>query len=400
MRDTAVTPGRLILSLAPAVMLAGVAGGIAFPILPIVGMRVGLPLAFIGLVLAANRITRVLVSTHVGMLVDRLGGRRILIAGLVLLVIVMMCFDLGVRTTHPGVYFLAGRVVHGVGSSCVFVAAQALAIHGGGAEHGGRVGGAVRAVAQIGVPIGLVAGGFLSDLLGEGRTFEVAAVALVAAAVHAFANVPDLRGPLGLRSSVVAALRGFVDLRLAAVGALGFASAFAGSGMVLTMTTLMVHARHLSAFGLPERATASVLMGWLCLSEAASMPWFGRAGDRRNAHAPIAVAGLALTVPALMMLAWSDRVVTVGAGLFVLGLAVGALGPSLLALVGRIVPAERLGLGVGALQVATDIGGALGPLVGTALFTGSLALPFLVTAGVNALLLPFGWILLRTRRTS
>ena len=123
------------------------------------------------------------------------------------------------------------------------------------------------------------------------------------------------------------------------------------------------------------------------------MPAFGRLGDRREAHGLIAAAGLLVTVPALVMLAWSERVVTVAIGLFVLGLAVAALGPSLLALVGRIVPPERRGLGVGALQVATDIGGALGPLVGSALFTGSLATPYLVTAAVNALLLPFGWIL-------
>ncbi len=379
-------------------MLAGVAGGIAFPILPSVGLRVGLPLAFIGLVLAANRITRVLVSTGVGIATDRFGGRRLLIAGLLMQVIVMGLFVLGVETTHPGVYFLAGRIVHGLGSSCVFVAAQALALHGGGAEHGGRVSGAVRATAQVGVPIGLVGGGLLADFFGDGRTFEIAAVALLGASIQAFVSVPDLRGPRAPRNSLRAALRGFVDVRLAAVGALGFASAFAGSGMVLSMTTLMVHSLHLSAVGLPERATASVLMGWLCMSEAASMPWFGRLGDRRNAHAPIAVAGLALTVPALVMLAFSERVVTVAAGLFVLGIAVGALGPSLLALVGRIVPPERRGLGVGALQVATDIGGALGPLVGSVLFTSSLAMPYLVTAAVNALLLPFGFILLRAQR--
>jgi MFS family permease len=381
-------------------MLAGVAGGIAFPILPSVGMRVGLPLAFIGLVLAANRIVRVLVSTPVGMLVDRFGGRRMLIVGLLMQVLVMTLFALGVVTKHAGVFFLAGRIVHGLGSACVFVAAQALALHGGGATHGGRVSGAVRATAQVGVPIGLVGGGLLADFLGEAVTFEIAGGALLAAGVHAFVAVPDLRGPRAPRNSMVAALRGFKSGRLAAVGALGFASAFAGSGMVLSMTTMMVHAHRLSAFGLPERATASLLMGWLVISEAAAMPWFGRLGDRHESHGTIAVAGLALTVPALVMLAWSERVVTVAAGLFVLGVAVAALGPSLLALVGRIVPPERRGLGVGALQVATDFGGALGPLVGSALFTTSLAMPYLLTAGVSALLLPLGWRLLRpTNRT-
>ena len=44
----------LALALTPATLLAGVAGGIAFPILPIVGLRLGLSLPFIGVILAAG----------------------------------------------------------------------------------------------------------------------------------------------------------------------------------------------------------------------------------------------------------------------------------------------------------------------------------------------------------
>jgi MFS family permease len=84
----------------------------------------------------------------------------------------------------------------------------------------------------------------------------------------------------------------------------------------------------------------------------------------------------------------------------VLGFGVAGLGPSLFALLGRFVSPERRGLGVGALQVATDLGGAVGPIVGTSLFAGSLALPYLVTAGVSVLLLPVGWRLVRATRSS
>ena len=43
---------------APGALLAGIAGGLAFPILPTVGQRVGLSLGFIGVILAANRAAR------------------------------------------------------------------------------------------------------------------------------------------------------------------------------------------------------------------------------------------------------------------------------------------------------------------------------------------------------
>ena len=42
-------------AIAPGVLLAGIAGGIAFPIPPVVEfMRAGLPIAFIGVILAAD----------------------------------------------------------------------------------------------------------------------------------------------------------------------------------------------------------------------------------------------------------------------------------------------------------------------------------------------------------
>ncbi|MBX3232164.1 MAG: MFS transporter [Labilithrix sp.] len=398
MDEHATTPGRMIVALAPPVMLAGVSAGMAFPILPSVGMRVGLPVAFIGLVLAANRIVRVLVSPSVGSLIDRFGGRRAMIAGLLLQAAGMIAFVFGVTTAYPGTFFLVGRVLHGMGGAGVFIAAQALALHGGGPTHAGRVAGAVRAAIQLGVPIGLVSAGFLADLSNEVVTFAAGAAGVALSAITTFALVPDLRVQAAPRTPVVRALREMANARLAALGALGFASAFAGSGVVLTTVALLVHVERLSAFGLPERATSSVLMGWLVVTEAAAMPWLGRLGDKKDVHAEVALAGLLFTIPGLVVLAFAVRVPTVALGMGILGVGVAGMGPSLLALLGRIVPPERRGLGIGALQVASDIGGALGPLAGSALFAGSLATPYLVAAAVNALLLPFGWSLVRRTR--
>lgn len=376
-------------------MLASIAGGVAFPILPTVGLRVGLPLPFIGLVLAANRISRLVASPAVGLMTDRFGGKRTLVVGLALQVVVMALFALGVRTSHTGAFFLAGRVLHGFGSSCVFVAAQALALHAGGREHGGRAGGAVRAAIQLGVPIGLAAGGLVADYWSESSIFEAGGAALVVAALAAAAVVPDHRVAPARDASVASAAMTFVDRRLAAVGLLAFAAAFAGSGTVLTTTTLLVHARHLAIATLPERTTASLLMGVLVTTEALAMPPLGRLGDARRAHATIAASGLALTIPGLVVIAYAARPDTLAIGLGVLGLALAGLGPSLLALVGRLVAPERRGLGVGALQVAADGGGALGPIVGSALLAGSLSMPYLVTAAVSALLLPVAVWLVR-----
>src|SRR4051812_11168890 len=107
------TPGRLALALAPGTLLAGVAGGIAFPILPITGVRLGLSLPFIGVILAANRAMRVLFSPLVGVIADRFGGRRTMLAGLVLQIVVMSLYVLGIVTRRAGEFFLIGRLLHG-----------------------------------------------------------------------------------------------------------------------------------------------------------------------------------------------------------------------------------------------------------------------------------------------
>jgi len=362
------------------VLLAGVAGGIAFPILPIVGVQAGLSLPLIGVILASNRAMRVLTSPIVGALADRFGGRRTLIAGLVLQIAVMLLYTLGITTGHPGTFFLLGRMLHGPGSACVFVAGQALALHAGGKTQGGRTAGTVRAAMGVGVPLGLVAGGLVSDRWGNAATFESALVGILVATLVAWRLVPDLRVAVARRFGWSEIFKAMADRRLSAIGALTFAVAFSAQGMVLTTLSLLAHARGMSLLGFGDQGTSSVLMGLMVVVSAITMPVAGCWGDRHRAHAPIALAGLIVLVPSLVLIALSSTATGLVAGIALMGLGSGALSPSLLALVSEWVPQDRRGVAIGVLQLWGDIGGTLGPLVGTALFAGSLRAPYLVTA--------------------
>jgi MFS family permease len=78
----------------------------------------------------------------------------------------------------------------------------------------------------------------------------------------------------------------------------------------------------------------------------------------------------------------------------------GALGPSLLALLAALVEPEHRGRGAGALQLCGDIGGVLGPIAGTTLIVCGGATPCLVSAAVLTLVLPVAfWLALLERRT-
>jgi MFS transporter, DHA1 family, multidrug resistance protein len=389
---------RTAFALAPAVLLAGFAGGIAFPILPIVGERQGLHLAFIGVILAANRAMRVVSMPFVGALTDRIGGRRTLVLGLAFQIVVMLFYLAGLAPGMAGSFFLAGRILHGPASACVFVAGQSLALQAGGRDHAGEAGALVRAAMAIGVPVGIVAGGFLAEGLGDRATFEIATAAIVLGAVAAWVWVPDLRARLPARSNPGDAFAGLAQKPLAAIGAMNFASNFAAQGMVLSTLVLMVEERHVALFAMGPQATASSLMGLMLIVESVAMPFMGRAGDRHAAHAWFGTAGAALLALGLSVTGVASSNAVLGAGLSLIGLGTGALGPSLLALVPRWVPPERRGVGVGALQLCGDAGGALGPLVGTALLAGSTRAPYFASAALVVCLLPAGtWLIGRER---
>jgi MFS family permease len=387
------SPRSLAIALIPGTLLAGIAGGIAFPILPTFGKAHGLALPFIGVILAANRAMRVIFAPLVGVVADRIGGRRTLLFGLFLQIVVMALYFFGLILVRPGPFFLAGRLLHGPGSACVFVAAQALALHAGGAAHGGRAAGTVRAAIVLGVPIGLVAGGLLAHAFGSAAAFAIADGGVVLALFLAWLRVPDLRAPIGKRPPLLETLRAMRELRLLAIGSLNFALNFAASGMVLTTLALLVHDRALMIFHWNEEGASGIFMGWMTVVDAAATPLAGRIGDRFNAHARVAAASLALLVPGLLLVGLSAHVLGVAVGLGLIGLGAAGLGPSLLVMMGAVVPRERRGTGAGLLQLCGDVGGMLGPLVGTALFAGNTAVPYIVAAVLLTCFMPIAlWL--------
>ena len=166
------------LSIAPGVLLTGVGGGIAFPILPLVGMRAGLPLAFIGVILAANRFSRVFAGVLlVGAAVDRLGARRVLIVGLGTQAFVLALYWAGVVTGHPGVFFLLGRLLHGPSRSVRLRRPDARAPRGRQGPQGARPR-IVRSALSAGMPVGLICGGLLAGWIGPPSTFGAARIAV------------------------------------------------------------------------------------------------------------------------------------------------------------------------------------------------------------------------------
>jgi MFS family permease len=146
-------------------------------------------------------------------------------------------------------------------------------------------------------------------------------------------------------------------------------------------------------FGRDAEGTSGLLMGLMSIVDAGFTPFLGRLGDRTHSHARVAAVSLVFVSVGLVVIGLSTSVMGTASGVAVVGFGIAGLGPSVLVLLGAVVPAERRGTGAGLLQLFGDLGGMLGPLVGTALFSGETELPYLLTAALVASCIPIAlWL--------
>ena len=138
--------------------------------------------------------------------------------------------------------------------------------------------------------------------------------------------------------------------------------------------------------------------------DAVFTPLAGRVGDRWRAHAWVATFAMAFLVAGLVFVGLSVKTAGLAVGLTLVGIGGAGLGPSLLAIMGGIVPRDRRGTSVGMLQFCGDVGGMLGPLVGTAFLAGNTAVPYLGTAALVTCFIPVAaWLAVaeaRARRSA
>jgi DHA1 family multidrug resistance protein-like MFS transporter len=145
----------------------------------------------VGLILSANRFTRIVANAPAGALVDRLGTRRLLIIGLFIEGIATLGYVAALRFSPASAWFLGARVVWGLGSALVFATVYTIASDVSESGSRGTNMGIVRGGMTFGFPAGLVAGGIVSELASVPVAFGLAAGLALMASVLAYATVPE-----------------------------------------------------------------------------------------------------------------------------------------------------------------------------------------------------------------
>jgi MFS family permease len=353
--------------------LGGIGGGVVFPILPALGTTMGLSGLVIGVILAANRVSRLGMNPVTGSLIDRFGGRKVIASGLAIEGIGTLGYIAALHFPLPAVWFFVGRLVWGVGSSLLFVGVMAgvLALSSSGER--GRLVARVRGALSIGMPGGLVLGGLVTDFISAGAAFWLATAISIVTGVIALTSIPErpareresrrrAPSPAGAWRALLASRRLWNVWFCAAI--VGFATL----GVLLVTLVVLVAQRELLVPGLGAEGSAGLCMAVFMLAYAGTSILIGRRLDVMGRRTAFILPSMLAMAAGFALFAFAHSLALLLVALLVIGIGTGSIIVPLLTLIGDFVVGELRGRATAAYQVASDIGSGAGLVVG--LFLG------------------------------
>ncbi|WP_290813794.1 MFS transporter [Halovivax sp.] len=361
MADSSRDSRRIIFAVVASTFFVGFGGGVVFPILPNLGEVLGISALMVGLILSANRFTRLVCNAPAGALVDRIGTRTPFIAGLVIEAFATLLYVVAILSPLPEAWFMLARVLWGIGSALVFATAYTITADVSESDDRGTSMGIVRAGITFGFPAGLVLGGVVSDVWGNVEAFVLAAAFAAVASVVAYLIVPETHVE-GRNDSVKP---WDVDSSLPAltVGLVNFGLYFAYIGVLFSTLVLLLGARDISIWGLDAQGSSGMLMAVTVLSGATFTLAGGVLSDVLGARVPVLVGFLVTACVGFVVLAFGRSFEVLVLACVLIGMGQGGVGGPLTALLADLTPEDRMGRAVGTNNVLGDVGGGLGPLV-------------------------------------
>ena len=367
--------------------------GIVVPAVPLFALQFGVGTTAAGAVVSAFALMRLVSGLAGGRLVDRVGERVALLAGLV--VVAVSSLLAGLAVSYPQLLVLRG--VGGIGSAVFTIAATTLLLRVAAAAQRGQTQSVYRGGFLLGGIVGPALGGAVVGVSLRAPFFLYAAT-LVLAAIAAATLLPrgsGLSAPaagvvLGIgeddglpdameeppRTSVLTALRS-PAYRAALAG--NFAVGFSVLGVRSTVVPLLVvQDLDLAPGWIGVAFTVAALVQAVLLLPA------GKAVDEVGRRPTLVVGGL-LSAIALLGLAAATGPVSLLLAMTVFAAGASLLGVAPAAIVGDVVEGKG-GRAVAVWQMSSDLGSVVGPLtagllIDRASFEVALVLSATVVAG-------------------
>jgi MFS family permease len=395
----------LVRRVALCTFMGGLGGGLVFPILPALGLELGISGGMIGLILSANRISRLILDSPAAHIIDRVGGKHAIAFGLLVESIGVLGYSAALHLGHLTFWLLAGRVVFGFGSAFLFVGAQATVLGLSSEADRGRRTATVRIAMSAGLPGGLVMGGIIADRFSNDAAFLTGAAITFTGSLLAAQTLPRRlpQVPSADRAERIgiAALLASPNLPvLAAAWGFNMMIFLIMQGALLSTMVLLVQDRGFHLFGMEAQGTSGLIMAVLIGCSALVALGIGRAIDVVPLRSTLLVPALVGLAAGFAVLAVAQTLETALVGAVLVGLSYNGVTLPMMALLGDAVSPRQYGSAVGIHQVFADIGGTMGPVIGIEAGTHLGVAPlYLSIAAVPALaLLAALWLRRREAR--
>ncbi len=363
-------PSADVVRVAAVMSLALLGNSLLYVVLPVHAAAFGIGFAWVGVLLSANRMVRIVGYGAVAALGRRIGARRLTIAAAVTATVSTAAYGL----CTGEVQLLIARVAWGLAFAALNLTTLSYAVRDS-ARAGQRVG-LSHSVSVLGPVLSLSVGAWLVAYVGPQHIFVILALATLPSIALAW-MLPELHESVASKPRRMLSWPSWLDLWALALG-------FAIDGIFVTTLSVLLS-------GVVSLDSA-VLAGGLLLAarraiEIIAAPAGGTLGDRFGAGRVLLLLGVVL---AAGLVASAAGYVLIGAAAIVL--TRGALSTLAIVLVARLNPDSHMS----ALSVyATwrDLGAAIGPLV-AGLSVSFIGVPILYSALGGLLLL---MLLLRAR---
>jgi len=362
------------------------------PLIPTFVADLGLTYAAAGTLQTAYFWTYTAVQIPIGIVADRWGSRRVMLASMAVLVAGALAF--AASRTYPEA--IGARMLVGLGAAAVWVPGMRLITEWFPPEERGRATGLMSSGGGLGGTLGLVIVPWVASAFG----WRTAYGALAAPAVLVLVVIAtSLRGGGSAAPAARRASAGGLGSVLAtpSLWPLNLAVLFSYGGYFSFVTFLPAYL--VKALALSD-TEAGLVTGLMTAGTIVSWPVAGALSDRTGRRKPIYLVSQAAS--ALVCVAFALVVPSLGAGgaaalALAAGLLIGGMILPFVAIV-EMFPHERAATAAGVANTACFVGGMILPIVlGRVVdVTGSFAAAFLVAAAVQGIALAFGAFMVET----
>ncbi|OBJ66315.1 MFS transporter permease [Mycobacterium asiaticum] len=359
--------------------------GVISPVMPSLARTFGVSIDAVTFLVTAVSLSRMCFAPPSGVLVQRLGERRIYIAG----VLIVALSTAACPFSHTYWQLLVFRLISGIGSTMFFISAFGLLIHISPPDARGRVAGLFTTTFMVGAVGGPAVGGLVARW-GVAAPFVVYGGALLGVAVALIYSLRNSRltasGPL-TRSTVTMRQALRVRAYWAALLA-NLATGWTAFGLRVALVPLFVTDVMGRSVG-----TIGLVLGMFAAGNALAVIPSGNLSDRMGRRT-LLIVGLAASGVATIWLGFATSLPWFLAAAFVGGATAGVYMSPMQAAVADILGSEaRAGAPVAMVQMVHDLGAIVGATT-VGWVAGHLSYGWsFVISGIVLLVAAFGWVL-------